>query len=289
MREFADKTAVITGGASGIGFALAQLCVERRMNIVLADIEKEALASATQHFEDEQGNVLGLKTDVSNKKSVEALFDQATSRFGKIHLLFNNAGVVNGGSPPPIWNLPREDWAWVMGVNLMGVLNGIQTFTPHMIEHGEEGHIVNTSSIAAFIPGAGPYGVSKSGVVMLSETLALDLKKAKAEIGASVICPGWTNTKISDSERNRPKELKSASNPEGLGLGMNSILEAGKSPEKLAEQVFESIENDRFYIFPHQGWDYLLTEHTEAMLRREGPHNFNSSAHLAKRAEGKDV
>ena len=120
----------------------------------------------------------------------------------------------------------------------MGVLNGIQTFTSHMIEHGEEGHIVNTSSIAAFIPGAGPYGVSKSGVVMLSETLALDLKKAQAKIGASVICPGWTNTKISDAERNRPKELKSPSNPKGLGLGMNSILEAGKSPEKLAEQVF---------------------------------------------------
>ena len=123
MKEFADKTAVITGGASGIGFALAQLCVERRMNIVLADIEKEALASATQHFEDGQANVFSLKTDVSSKKSVEALFDQATSRFGKIHLLFNNAGVVNGGSPPPIWNLPREDWDWVMGVNLMGVLN----------------------------------------------------------------------------------------------------------------------------------------------------------------------
>ena len=150
------------------------------MNIVLADIEEGALASAVQHFEDRQVNVLGLKTDVSRKKSIEALFDQAKSRFEKIHLLFNNAGVVNGGSPTPIWNLPREDWDWVMGVNLLGVLNGVQTFTSHMIEHGEEGHLVNTSSIAAFIPGAGPYGVSKSGVVMLSETLALDLKKAQA-------------------------------------------------------------------------------------------------------------
>ncbi len=289
MKNFSDKTAVITGGASGIGFALAEECSRRKMNIVLGDIEEQALASAVHHFEDRQVNVLGLQTDVSSKKSSENLFDQAKTRFGKIHLLFNNAGVVNGGTPPPIWELPRQDWDWVMGVNLMGVLNGIQTFTPHMIEHGEEGHIVNTSSIAAFIPGAGPYGVSKTGVVMLSETLALDLKRAQSNIGASVICPGWTNTKISDSERNRPKELTSSINPEGHGLGMNSILEAGKSPERLAEQVFESIENDSFYIFPHQGWDYLLTEHTEAMLKREGPHIFNSAAHLRKRSEGKDV
>ena len=289
MKDFTDKTAVITGGASGIGFALAEQCSRRTMNIVLGDIEEQALSAAVKYFEDRQVNVVGLQTDVSSKRSVENLFDKAKASFGKTHLLFNNAGVVNGGSPPPIWDLPREDWDWVMGVNLMGVLNGIQTFTPHMIEHGEEGHIVNTSSIAAFIPGAGPYGVSKSGVVMLSETLALDLKRAQTKIGASVICPGWTNTKISDSERNRPKELTSSSNPERLGLGMNSILEAGKSPERLAEQVFESIENDRFYIFPHQGWDYLLTEHTEAMLKREGPHIFNSVAHLAKRSEGKDV
>ena len=289
MKNFEDKTSVITGGASGIGFAIAKLCSEKKMNVVLADIEKEALKTSVKYFEDRQINVLGVQIDAKNKKSLENLFNETKERFGKIHLLFNNAGVVNGGSPTPIWELPKQDWDWVMGVNLMGVLNGIQTFTPHMIEHGEEGHIVNTASIAAFIPGAGPYGVSKSGVVMLSETLALDLKKINAKIGASVICPGWVNTKISDAERNRPKELDSPSNPDRIGLGMNKILEAGKSPEKLAEQVFKAIEGNSFYIFPHQGWDYLLREHTEAMLRREGPYVFNTMAHLATRAEGKDV
>ena len=116
MKDFTDKTAVITGGASGIGFALAEQCSRRTMNIVLGDIEEQALASAVKHFEDRQVNMVGVQTDVSSKTSVENLFDQARARFGKIHLLFNNAGVVNGGSPPPIWELPRQDWDWVWGL-----------------------------------------------------------------------------------------------------------------------------------------------------------------------------
>ena len=287
MREFKGKTAVITGGASGIGFALANQAALRQMNVVLADIETEALEHAIAHFEDRQVPVLGVETDTRMRESIDNLFNQATARFGNVHLLFNNAGVVNGGGPMPVWELPDEDWDWVMGVNFYGVLHGVRAFTPHMVAHGESGHIVNTASIAAFIPGSGPYGVSKHGVVILSEALARDL--AETAIGASVVCPGWVNTNISDAERNRPDGLKSRANPDGQGLGLNALLGASKSPEALAGIVFDAIENDNFYIFPHPGWDYMLRDHTAAMLARSSVYQFDMEAHVATREAGEDI
>ena len=289
MKDFAGKTAVITGGASGIGFALANAAADRQMNVVLADIEEAALAAAVQHFESRQTQVLGAITDTSRKASVEQLYKEASERFGHIHLLFNNAGVVNGKQETPVWNLPEEDWNWVMGVNFYGVLHGVQTFTPHMLAHGEEGHIVNTASIAAFIPGSLPYGISKYSVIILSEALAFDLQAAGGKIGASVVCPGWVNTKIGDAERNRPGSLRSSANPEGEGLGINELLSGSKSPEDLAAEVFRSVEADRFYIFPHSGWDYLVTEHARAMLERGGPYQFDLDTHISTRADGKDI
>ena len=169
LTEFRGRTAVITGGASGIGLAYAHTCAALGMNLVLADIEANALQQAVAAFEDRQTPVLGVITDTMRKASIESLFRDATRRFGNIHLLFNNAGVVNGGAPVPIWETSEEDWDWVLGVNLHGVRWGIQTFVPHMIGHGEPGHIVNTASIAAFIPGGGPYGVTKYGVIRVAE------------------------------------------------------------------------------------------------------------------------
>lgn len=289
MKSFAGKTAVITGGASGIGLALANAAADRQMNVVLADIEEAALSQAVRHFEERQCPVLGVITDTRQKTAIEKLLAETTEKFGNVHLLFNNAGVVNYGGGTPIWDLPDADWSWVMGVNFFGVLNGIQTFVPHMIAHEEEGHVVNTASIAAFIPGGGPYGVSKYGVVTLSEALAQDLETAGSNIGASVLCPGWVNTKIGDAERNRPGDLPSDVNPSGQGLGIGDLLAQSKSPEELATQVFDAVENDRFYILPHSGWDYMLRAHTDAMLARGRVYQFNLQDHVATRSNGEEI
>ena len=289
MKDFSGKTAVITGGASGIGFALAKAAADRQMNVVLADIEENALLTAVGYFEERQTQILGVLTDTRQKSALEHLREEATAKFGNIHLLFNNAGVVNGGPSKPVWDLPDTDWDWVMGVNFYGVLGGVQTFAPHMVAHGEEGHIVNTASIASFIPGSVPYGISKYGVIILSEALANDLETAGGTIGASVVCPGWVNTKIGDAERNRPREFKSDTNPANSGLGINELLAGSKSPEALAAHVFDAVEKDQFYIFPHAGWDYLVTEHAAALVARGPVFNFDLAAHLATRTDGKDI
>ncbi len=289
MKDFEGKTAVITGGASGIGLALAKNCSERGMNVVLADIQEDALGEAVTYFEERQRPVLGVHTNTMLKEAWADLHQQTTDRFGNVHLLFNNAGVVNGGAPVPVWELPQSDWDWVMGVNFYGVLYGLQTFVPAMLAHGESGHIVNTASIAAFIPGGGPYGVSKYGVIKMSEALAGDLKAANARIGASVLCPGWVNTKIGDAERNRPEDMSSSANPEGAGLGIEALMSNSKPPEDLAAQVLQAIEEENFYILPHRGWDHMLRSHTDAILDRNGPYVFNVQEQMERGLRGEDV
>jgi NAD(P)-dependent dehydrogenase (short-subunit alcohol dehydrogenase family) len=289
MKSFQGATAVITGGASGIGLAYARRCASLGMNLVLADIESQSLQKAVQHFEERQTKVIGVITDTMRKQSVEELFKEATSRFGNIHLLFNNAGVVNGGAPVPVWEIPDVDWDWVLGVNLHGVRYGIQTFVPHMIAHGEPGHVVNTASIAAFIPGGGPYGVSKYGVILMSEGLRHGLKARNSKIGASVLCPGWVNTRIAEAERNRPGTLSSQKNPDGAGLPIGTALSEGKSPDAIAEIVFDAIENDRFYILPHAGWDDVVTGHAAAIVARGDAFVLDTQAILARRTQGMDV
>ena len=176
-----------------------------------------------------------------------------------------------------------------MGVNFYGVLYGLQTFIPHMLEHGEPGHIVNTASVAAFLPGGGPYGVSKYGVIHLSEALHGDLVAAQSKLSASVLVPGWVNTRIAEAERNRPGGLANANNPGGAGLEIGSVLSEGMSPEAVADLVFEAIEQDRFYILPHPGWDDVVTGHAQAIVARGGPYTFNMMDLMDKRAQGIDV
>jgi NAD(P)-dependent dehydrogenase (short-subunit alcohol dehydrogenase family) len=271
MKSFEGKTAVVTGGASGIGFALAERFAQARMNVVLADIEESALEQAVAHFEARQQRVLGVVTNTMRKESIEELFAKSTAEFGNVHILCNNAGVVSGGDRVPTWEIGDADWNWVMGVNFYGVLYGIQTFVPHMLSHGEEGHIVSTASVMALVPGGGTYGVSKHGVLVLSEGLYRDLKDAGAAIGASVLCPGWVDTKIGEAERNRPSDLTSASNPDGVGLQLGDVLKQGKAPADVAELVFESIREERFYILPHAGWDEAVLGRVAAIVARGAP------------------
>ncbi len=275
MKEFEGKTAVVTGAASGIGLALAERFAAARMQVVLADVQEDALKRAVKHLEERQATVLGVVTNAMIQSSVEELAERAIAEFGKVHVLCNNAGVASmrAGLGTGIWEVPAADWEWVMGVNFYGVLYGLQAFVPHMLSHGESGHIVNTASLAGVLPGGGSYGVSKHAVLALTETLYNDLKARDSRIGASVLCPGFVNTNIFDAERNRPDTLKggaAAPAEEALAVG-RAMLSQGKAPSEVADIVFESIERDALYILPHPAWDTFVRNRVEAILGRAGP------------------
>lgn len=275
MNEFEGGTAVITGGASGIGLALAERFGEARMNVVLADIQEDALQRAVKHLEERQVKVLGVVTNTMLQDSVQSLAERAIAEFGKVHVLCNNAGVAatTGAMGRGIWDVPAADWDWVLGVNFHGVLYGIQAFVPHMLEHGEPGHVVNTASLAGLLGGGGTYGVSKHAVVALTETLYNDLKARGAKVGASVLCPGMVSTNIFDAERNRPVALKgdaAATSNDMLAIG-KAMLAKGKQPAEIADIVFESIGKEALYILPHPAWDDFLKGRFEAILGRAGP------------------
>ena len=291
MQDFAGKTAVVTGAASGIGFALAERFAAARMRVVLADIEEDALSRAVKQLEQRQAEVIGVPVNTMVRESVFELAERAIDAFGKVHVLCNNAGVVSTSSANAgIWELPESEWDWVLGVNLHGVLYGLQAFVPHMLEHGESGHIVNTASLAALMPATGSYGVSKHGVLVLTENLYNDLKARDAAIGASVLCPGLVNTQIYDAERNRPTELRSDSSDapsEVVAVG-RALLEQGKAPAEIAEAVVQSIEENRLYILPHPAWDDFLSSRLEHILARGGPATVDLQALMARRAQGEE-
>ena len=207
MKEFKDKVAVITGAASGIGRALADRCAREGIRVVLADVEAPALAQAEAELREAGADVLAVLTDVSKTGDVEALARKTLDAYGAVHLLCNNAGVGTGSTA---WESTLYDWEWVLGVNMWGVLHGIRTFLPIMLDQGAEGHIVNTSSIAGLISYAAdaPYHLTKHAIVALSEKLYYDLAYRGARIGVSVLCPGMVDTRIMDGERNRPPELQ---------------------------------------------------------------------------------
>jgi NAD(P)-dependent dehydrogenase (short-subunit alcohol dehydrogenase family) len=289
MKQFEGKTAVVTGAASGIGRALAERFAQARMNVVLADIEKDALDRAVAELEQRQHRVMGVVANTMVRESVEALAKRAIDEFGKVHIVCNNAGVASTGEAlKPVWEVSDRDWQWVMGVNFWGVLYGLQAFVPHMLAHGEEGHIVNTASLAALMPGGGTYGVSKHGVLALTETLLRDLRARGAKIGASVLCPGFVNTQIIDAERNRPKELAAAGSaiaPAMLDIG-RAMLAQGKAPSEIADVVFNSIHEDRFYVLPHPAWDNTVRARVDAVLARGAPMTVDLEDMARRRAAG---
>ena len=283
MRNFEGKTAVITGAASGIGKALAEKFAQEKMQVVLADIEEEALEKTVDNLRQYQHRVIGVKTDVLIEESIDELFAKATEEYGNIHILCNNAGIGANSGNKAIWEIDKHDWDWVMGVNYQGVLKGIQTFLPHMLEHGEEGHVVTTVSMAGLLPGAGTYGVSKHAVMALTEGLSRDLITRNAKINASVLCPGFVDTNIDKSERNRPSHLGEAqevTNDIGAEI-MSSMLRQGKKPEEIAGIVFEAIKENIFYILSHPAWDETLRSHFKNILSRKEIQR-NSEEEIAK-------
>ncbi len=269
MKEFAGKVAVVTGAASGIGLAMAQRFADEGMSVVLADIETEPLAIAESTVKAKGGGVLSVRADMLREEDIFRLADAAFETFGNVHILCNNAGVAGRAAfGVPVWEVPLSDWDWVMGVNFMGVLHGVRAFVPRMLAKGEEGHIVNTASMAGLGTASGPYHVSKHGVVVLSEGLFKDFRAMGAKLSASVVCPGWVNTNILDAERNRPPELERtdlAKVPERARLTMQAAgesLKRGIPPEEVARQVFEAVRDDQFYVIP------APPESVEAVLRR---------------------
>ena len=254
MREFNGKTAVVTGGASGIGHAVAARLCNEGMNLVIADIEQAALDVAAAGFEADGVPVLGVRTDVADNDSVKALAAAARERFGDVHVLFNNAGVAGGG---PM--LEPDDigvWDWVLGVDLMGVVYGIKAFGPAMAAHGEPCAIVNTASMAGLLPtpSLGAYTVAKFGVVAMSEVLSLETRDT-TNLRVSVLCPGFVRTRIADSDRNIPEHLVSLEEPtvesDFMREAVRDLIASGIPPSEVAARVFEAIVAERFYILPH--------------------------------------
>ena len=294
MRDFDGKTAVVTGAASGMGRAFAERFAREGMQVVLADIEEEALKAAVLELEQQERRVIGVVTNTMSRDSVQELAQRAIDEFGKVHVVCNNAGVISrrdsGQGDRGVWEIPQSDWDWVMGVNFWGVLYGLQVFVPHMLEHGEEGHIINTASLAGLIPGAGVYGVTKHGVLALSEGLYRDLKNRDAKISASVLCPGLVNTRIFRAERNRPDEFarETSADDSAALAGVEAVLQQAKSPAAVAEIVFEAVQNDRFYILPHPAWDEIIRSRFEQVLARGEPIKVDFEELMGRLAGGED-
>jgi NAD(P)-dependent dehydrogenase (short-subunit alcohol dehydrogenase family) len=259
MKEFSGRTAVITGAGSGFGLEASRIAARRGMNVVMADVQADALERAAAEIEGLGAKVLAQRVDVSKSAEVEALGHAVEKRFGAPHVVFNNAGVGAGGL---IWENTLADWEWVLGVNVMGVAHGVRVFTPMMLgaaaeDPAYEGHIVNTASMAGLLnpPNMGVYNVSKHAVVSLSETLYQDLRLVTDQISASVLCPFFVPTGISASERNRPESAPAAKPTRSQLIGKAMTDKAvghGKvSAADVAQFVFDAIEADRFYIYSH--------------------------------------
>ncbi|SEE57215.1 NADP-dependent 3-hydroxy acid dehydrogenase YdfG [Rhizobiales bacterium GAS191] len=254
MREFAGKTAFVTGGASGIGLALGRAFAEAGMKVMLADIETDALATAVESLHSFGPDVRCVACDVADPASVERAATASYEAFGNVHVVCNNAGVAGGSG---IDNISLDNWRWVLDVNLMGVLYGIRAFLPHIRAHGEGGHIVNTASMAGMNSGLGlsPYSASKFAVVNMSEGLSMRLKPLG--IGVTVLCPGHVRTRISESGRNRPErygptKTPDAASPAGvLAAHLAELGQSGLEPSDVAAQVLAAIRENELYVFTH--------------------------------------
>lgn len=259
MKLAQGMVAVITGAASGFGRQFARISAARGMKIVLADIQIDALDATRNELQAQGATVLACPTDVSNADDMAALATATTNAFGVVHLVFNNAGV---GAAGLVWEHSRQDWEWVLGVNLWGVIHGVHTFTPLMLEAaaadpGYEGYMVNTASMAGILnaPNMGIYNVSKHAVVSLTETLYQDLRLIEAPIGVSVLCPYFVPTAICDSHRNAPREVaaqeQTVSQRIGHAMSYKAVSSSRITAHEVALRTFEAIDTDQFYVFSH--------------------------------------
>ena len=273
MKELNGRVAVVTGGASGIGFGLASAFAAEGMKVVIGDIEVPALDDAVAKLEASGADAIGVRTDVSDDASVAALAQAAVDRFGAIHIACNNAGVGGGGLS---WEAPLSTWEWVLGVNLWGVIHGIRAFVPILMQQ-DEAHIVNTASIAGLAAGPfmGPYNASKHAVVALSETLYHEMAMSAPQVKVSVLCPGWVKTRIADSARNRPDGDRDDPAGNNARLLLQSVLERGMPPEQLAAIVLDAIRGERFWILPHDDaepfWREFVNGRAQALIDRANP------------------
>ncbi|RZJ26648.1 MAG: SDR family oxidoreductase [Haliea sp.] len=279
IENFKGKTAVLTGAGSGFGLECARIGARLGMNLVLVDVQQDALDRAEAEMRAAGAQVLARKLDVSSASQMEALATDAFARFGAPHFVFNNAGVGCGGL---VWENTVQDWEWVLGVNVWGVIHGVRLFTPMMLEAAKkdpswQGHIVNTASMAGLLtpPNMGIYNVSKHAVVSLTETLYQDLRLVTEQVGASVLCPYFVPTGISQSQRNRPGELAAAAPTQSQLIGQamsDKAVGSGKvTAAEVAQKVFDAVAADRFYIFSHPKALGNVQSRMESIVRIENP------------------
>jgi NAD(P)-dependent dehydrogenase (short-subunit alcohol dehydrogenase family) len=280
MQQLKGKVAVVTGAASGIGLAMAKRFAAEGMKVVMVDIEPKALDAALVQLPTNT-DALTVITDVAKADQMDALGARVLERFGAVHLVCNNAGV---GSGSRVWKASVQEWEWVIGVNLWGVIHGIRVFAPHMLKQNE-GHIVNTASVAGLLspPGMAPYNVTKHAVVTLSETLFHELKQEKTEVGVSVLCPGFVQTRIHEADRNLPSALRevAAATPrtddervamEKRRAQMAQVVAAGLPAERVAEAVLEAVKTKKFYILTHPELIPFFEDRARRLAAGQDPH-----------------
>jgi NAD(P)-dependent dehydrogenase (short-subunit alcohol dehydrogenase family) len=279
MKEFKGKVAVVTGGASGIGWGIAERCATEGIKVVIADIEEAALKQAEKTLKDGGAEALAVRTDVSKLSDVEALAQKTLEAFGGANLLFNNAGVNTDISlRKPVWENTIADWEWMVGVNLWGVIYGVKVFLPIMMRQNTECHIVNTSSMAGLLlePQLVIYAVTKTGIIALSEGLYIQLKEKNSPIGVSVLCPAFVSSRLFEAERNRPTKLKNPSEPlksrqQAALVKQFSQAAPTLTPEDNADIVFKAIREGTFYIFTDPLVQELFRQRAENILKGLNP------------------
>lgn len=278
MQELSGKTAVITGGASGIGLAMAHRFGAAGMNLVLGDVESGPLDAATAELTDAGYEVAAMAIDVRDLDGVIAFEAFARESFGNVHILCNNAGVGAGGPVADMDNL--ELWKWTIDVNLWGVIYGCKAFMPNMLEHGEPAHIINTASMAGHLsaPMMGPYNISKYGVVALSETTAKEMLMMKTNIGVSVLCPAFVQTGIATSDRNLPDDIKTSrgrdvanDEPSGTQSAIEKLVASGIPTAEVADAVHHAVVNNEFWILTHDDTRMAISERAQQIVDGVNP------------------
>ncbi|HWI98397.1 MAG TPA: SDR family NAD(P)-dependent oxidoreductase [Burkholderiales bacterium] len=273
LNELAGKVAVVTGAASGLGRAMALAFADEGMHLALADVDDAGLQETRTRLDGKDVKSIVMRLDVSKASEVEAFARKCFQELGAVHVVCNNAGVALSG---PVWETSEAEWQWILGVNLLGVVNGVRAFAPRLIAQ-DEGHIVNTASVAGLIspPGMGAYCVSKHAVVTLSEALHHDLRERGSRVGVSLLCPAYVPTGIADSERNQPPgvSVSSKSNERvAKEAALRKAVAAGKlSADDVARAVVAAVKENRFYVLTHPGIKGAVRARMEDVLEERVP------------------
>lgn len=275
MDDVQGKTAVVTGAGSGIGRAFAERFARAGMKVVLADVEQPKLDEAVAAITATGADAIGVVTDVTDGAAIDRLRDTAIDAFGRVHVLCNNAGVAGNAASGGAW-VNEQEWRWVLEVNLFGVMHGHRAFLPHLVEHGD-GHIVNTASMAGHFPGHSPYSASKWAVVAMTEGLFHDQRLRAAGVGVSCLCPGWVNTAIMDSARNRPEwaaprhDVEPSPTEELVRAYVSDQIRSGMAPEQVADLVLDAILTGTFWIFTDRQMVAALEPRFQSVLGTTNP------------------